>query len=88
MHRFFLPALIFSVLFGNAQNYKKLHRNAIVVDTHNDIPSATIEKKVQFDSDLKGKTHSVLDRMKKGGIGVQIFSIFLWARAGTPLCFC
>lgn len=59
-----------------AQEYKSLHRKAIVVDTHNDFISTGIEKKVSFDQDLKGITHSDLNRMKEGGIDVQIFSIF------------
>jgi membrane dipeptidase len=76
---------IYSLLFlgfltGNiylhAQEYKSLHKKAIVVDTHNDFISTGIEKKVSFDQDLKGITHSDLKRMKEGGIDVQIFSIF------------
>ncbi|RTL57588.1 MAG: membrane dipeptidase [Sphingobacteriales bacterium] len=69
------------------QSYKKLHNKAILVDTHNDIPSATIEKNVKFDSDLKGKTHSDLQRMKEGGIDVQIFSIFCGPEQATPYAF-
>ncbi len=60
----------------NAQRYKKIHRNAIVCDTHNDIISITVEKGYLFDSDLRGKTHSDLNRMLKGGLDVQAFSIF------------
>lgn len=59
-----------------AQSYKKLHEKAIVIDTHNDFISTGIEKGKSFDQDLKGITHSDLNRMKKGGIDIQIFSIF------------
>lgn len=59
-----------------AQGYKSLHKKAIVVDTHNDFISTGIEKKVSFDQDLKGTTHSDLKRMKEGGVDIQIFSIF------------
>ena len=52
---FALLLLTFSCLFAAGQEYKKLHFDAILVDTHNDIPSASIEKKVQFETDLKGK---------------------------------
>lgn len=72
----FLLLLLAAPFFLPAQSYKKLHNKAILIDTHNDIPSASIEKLVQFDTDLKGKTHSDLNRMKEGGIDVQIFSIF------------
>ena len=69
------------------QSYKKLHYKAILVDTHNDIPSASIEKKIKFDSDLKGKTHSDLNRMKEGGVDVQIFSIFCGPEQNKPYNF-
>lgn len=81
-------ALLFILPLGLVgQSYKKLHNKAILVDTHNDIPSATIEKNVKFDSDLKGKTHSDLQRMKEGGIDVQIFSIFCGPEQATPYAF-
>lgn len=54
----------------------KLHRKAIVVDTHNDFPSASIEKNVSLDMDLLGKTHTDINRLKQGGVDVQIFSIW------------
>jgi len=73
--------------YASAQQYKQLHFDAILVDTHNDIPSATIEKKVQFDTDLKGKTHSDLNRMKEGGVDVQIFSIFCDGNQKDPYAF-
>ncbi len=59
-----------------AQDYQKLHRKAILVDTHNDILTASLEKKVSMDNDLKGKTHSDLKRFKEGGVDVQIFSVW------------
>ena len=59
-----------------AQDYQKIHDKAIVVDSHNDILTACIEKKVSMDNDLKGKTHSDLNRFKEGGVDVQIFSIW------------
>ncbi|MFN6374947.1 MAG: dipeptidase [Chitinophagia bacterium] len=76
MKKIFL--LLFSFLSFQAfsQSYKKLHEKAIVIDTHNDFISTGIEKGKSFDQDLKGITHSDLTRMKKGGIDVQVFSIF------------
>ncbi|WP_407524253.1 dipeptidase [Lacibacter sp. MH-610] len=65
-----LPSFVF------AQKYKKLHQKSFVADTHNDIPSSAIEKNVAFDTDLKGKTHSDLNRMFAGGVDAQLFSIF------------
>jgi membrane dipeptidase len=68
-------ALIFCVQLS-AQNWKDLHFNSVVVDTHNDILTTAIEKGYSFDQNLKGKTHSDLARFAKGGIDVQIFSIW------------
>lgn len=59
-----------------AQSYKKLHQRAIVIDTHNDFPTQAADKGVRFDQYLKGKTHSDLQRMKEGGMDIQVFSIF------------
>jgi membrane dipeptidase len=69
-----LTAFISSFAF--AQKSKKLHAQAIVIDTHNDIPTTSIEKQVAFDTDLKGKTHSDLQRFKEGGVDIQVFSIW------------
>ena len=70
-----------------AQPYKQLHFDAILVDAHNDIPSFTIERKLQFDTGLKGKTHSDLKRFKEGGVDVQIFSIFCDGAQKDPYLF-
>ncbi len=60
----------------HAQSYQKIHRKAIVVDTHNDILMKAADKGIIFDQDLTGKTHSDLARWKKGGLDVQIFSVY------------
>ena len=77
--------VITSSAFG--QKYKRIHNKAILVDTHNDFPSASIEKKVPFDANLLGQTHSDIYRMKQGGIDVQIFSIFCGPEQQTPYAF-
>jgi len=70
-----------------SQKYKKIHDKAVVVDTHNDFPSASIEKKVSLDSDLLGKTHTDLTRLRAGGVDVQIFSIFCGPEQKQPYAF-
>ena len=60
----------------HAQDYQKIHAKAILVDSHNDILTACMEKKVSMDNDLKGKTHSDLKRFKEGGVDVQLFSVW------------
>jgi len=72
---------------ANSQSYKKIHSEAIVCDTHNDIISTCIEKNYSFDQDLTGKTHSDLDRMLKGGLDVQVFSIFCDGKQANPYQF-
>ena len=59
----------------------------MLVDTHNDFPSASIEKKVSLDADLLGKTHTDLGRLRTGGVDVQIFSIFCGPEQQQPYAF-
>ena len=59
-----------------AQSYKKIHADAIVVDSHNDILSQTTDYGYILDTDLRGKTHTDLARLKEGGVDVQVFSVF------------
>jgi membrane dipeptidase len=54
----------------------KIHNESIVIDTHNDILMKALDQGIMFDQDLTGKAHSDLDRWKKGGLDVQIFSVF------------
>jgi membrane dipeptidase len=61
---------------------ERLHREAIVVDTHNDIPSAMLDE--GFDLGMRGddparqnKTHTDLRRMKEGGIDAEFFAIYV-----------
>jgi membrane dipeptidase len=69
-------ALVLLPLCAAGQPYLKLHEKAIVVDTHNDILSTVISEGYDIGTDLTGKTHSDLARFKKGGVDVQVFSIF------------
>ena len=71
----------------SAQNYQKIHSKAILVDTHNDFLTQTMEKNFVFDTDLKGKTHSDLNRMKEGGVDVQFFSVFSDGDQPNPYAF-
>jgi membrane dipeptidase len=68
--------LIAHCIFAGAQSWKKLHYNSIVVDTHNDLLTTAIDKGLVIDHDLSGKTHSDLARFKKGGVDVQLFSVW------------
>ena len=55
----------------------RVHRSAILIDTHNDIPSATVAG-----LDIgKPNTDRMTDlpRMKKGGMGAQFFAVYVAA---------
>jgi len=61
---------------------EKLHREAIVVDTHNDITSPLIDD--GFDLAMSGndpaarvKTHTDLQRMKAGGLDAEFFAVYV-----------
>ena len=59
----------------------KVHRFALLIDTHNDITSRTVEG---FDIGPRNtsdrKTHTDLVRMKEGGIGAQFFAVYVAAQ--------
>lgn len=77
MKKLLLPFLFLSTIsWGYGQQARKLHFKSILVDTHNDILTTAIDDKLSFDQDLKGKTHSDLDRFAAGGVDVQIFSVW------------
>jgi membrane dipeptidase len=71
-----ISLLLCNYFLATAQPYEKIHFKAIVIDTHNDIPTTAIEKNVSFDDNLKTKTHSDLQRMLQGGVDAQFFSIW------------
>ena len=82
-----LPLMLLMTTCIFSQKYKKIHDKAVLVDTHNDFPSASIEKKVSLDADLLGKTHTDLGRLRTGGVDVQIFSIFCGPEQQQPYAF-
>ena len=80
-----LSLLCCASLLHAQQDYMKIHQKAIFADSHNDILTACIEKKLSMDADLKGKTHSDLARFKKSGVDVQIFSVWCDGNEPNPL---
>ena len=79
--------LLLSLFLLSCQSYKSLHQKAIVIDTHNDVLSPATMKGLHIESDLSGKTHSDIGRFKKGGVDIQIFSIFCNDRYGKGTAF-
>ena len=79
-------ALLFTQLCI-AQSYQRIHRDAILIDTHNDILTKAVDEGAMMDRDLSGKTHSDLGRWKKGGLDVQIFSVFCDGEKQNPFAY-
>jgi membrane dipeptidase len=75
--KFFLLLLLFTGINAlHAQSFKKIHDKAIVVDTHNDFLMRAADIGSVMDEDRTGKDHSDLARWKKGGLDVQVFSVY------------
>lgn len=83
----FVILSVFIFLSFSLSAQKKLHRKSIVVDTHNDVLSSATLKGLNIENDLSGKTHSDLERFRKGGVDIQIFSIFGDERYGNGTAF-
>lgn len=82
-----LMICIFITQQAMTQSFQKIHDKAIVVDTHNDILMKAVDLGLVFDKDLTGKTHSDLDRWKKGGLDVQVFSVYCDGDAKNPYAY-
>ncbi|MCU1340084.1 MAG: Membrane dipeptidase [Bryobacterales bacterium] len=55
----------------------RVHRSALLIDTHNDVPSRTVEG---FDiGSRNGAGHTDIARLKEGGVGAQFFSVYVAA---------
>ena len=63
-----------SVSEGEVQ---KVHSSAILIDTHNDVTSRTVEG---FDIAAgNGKGHTDVPRLRKGGVGATFFAVYVGA---------
>ena len=87
MSKLFFSALLLSSLSAFSQSYKKIHDEAIVIDTHNDVLSEVIMKGLNIENDLTGKSYSDIARFKKGGVDIQVFSIFCDERFGKDTAY-
>jgi len=55
----------------------RVHRSALLIDTHNDVPSRTVEG---FDIGSRtGTGHTDIGRLKEGGVGAQFFAVYVAA---------
>ena len=63
----------------------EIQRQAIVVDTHNDILSMMTDDNYELGVSSVGKYHTDLARMKQGGLTAEFFSVYIdrsYARDG------
>jgi membrane dipeptidase len=84
LFEFMIAAIVFSVM-AFATDYKKVHQQAIVIDTHNDVLLRALRGE-----DLSVRTtegHSDIVRLKEGGIDVQIFSVWCGGDFGNGRAF-
>jgi membrane dipeptidase len=55
----------------------RVHRSTLLIDTHNDLPSRTVEG---FDIGSRtGTGHTDIARLKEGGVGAQFFAVYVAA---------
>ncbi|MEP7273788.1 MAG: membrane dipeptidase, partial [Acidobacteriota bacterium] len=58
----------------------RIHRDAIVIDTHNDVTSTILDDGFDMGADGRSgntKTHTDNSRLKAGGIDAQFFAIYV-----------
>lgn len=72
---------------SQSQRWKKWHDQAIVIDAHNDFPTAAVDKGYSLEQDLRGKTYSDLNRFRQGGVDIQIFAIWCDGSYGPGKAF-
>jgi membrane dipeptidase len=77
----------FMTLTAGAQSAQKLHRQAIVVDTHNDLLSTATMRGLDIGNDLRGKAQSDISRFGAGGVDGQVFVVFCDERFGKDTAF-
>src|SRR5215208_776721 len=87
MSKLFICLILFLPLFSFSQTYQKLHNKAIVIDTHNDVLSTVTMRGLNIENDLGKRSHSDIARFKKGGVDVQIFSVFCDERFGKDTAY-
>lgn len=82
-----LLTCLVSILSLSAFSQKYADKGLVTIDTHNDVLSTAILKGLHIEDDLSGKTYSDLARFRKGGVNIQVFSIFCDERYGKGTAF-
>lgn len=87
MAKFFFFLLIVFSFTSCTASWQKLHKNAVLVDAHNDVLSTVSMRAMNIDHDLRVRSHSDIGRFQKSGVDVQIFSVFCDERFGKDTAF-
>src|SRR5438270_1798406 len=61
-----------------------IHRKAIIVDGHNDIPTIMVDENYDLGTPSAGKYHTDLRRLKQSGMTGEFFSIYVDRQYATP----
>lgn len=61
-----------------------IHRKAIIVDGHNDIPTIMVDETYDLGTPSAGKYHTDLQRLKQSGMTGEFFSIYVDRQYATP----
>src|SRR5947209_11834895 len=61
-----------------------IHRKAIIVDGHNDIPTIMVDEDYDLGMPSAGKYHTDLQRLKQSGMTGEFFSIYVDRQYATP----
>jgi membrane dipeptidase len=61
-----------------------LHKKAVVVDGHNDIPTIMVDEDYDLGTPSAGKYHTDIARLKQGGVTGEFFSIYVDRQYATP----
>lgn len=83
----FVSLLLFALISSCTPSFRKLHRQAVVIDTHNDVLSQVTLRGLGMEQDLTGQAHTDLARFEKGGMDIQVFSVFCDERFGKDTAF-
>ncbi len=80
MRAFCLLAIILSVAFAQTHSVTdaevaRIHRSMLLIDTHNDITSRTVDG---YDiGKSKNDGHTNVTSLKEGGVGAQFFAVYV-----------
>ncbi|MCZ7555955.1 MAG: dipeptidase [Bacteroidia bacterium] len=76
-----LLCVVFTPMHAQEEDYVRLHREAVVVDGHNDVLGRVVSG---TRVDVRGSTgHSDLPRFREGELDVQVFSIWVHPKKGV-----